>query len=74
MGWQADSIIDIKLGDADTDSYKYEPMEELLAWWETIKKDKYGKHYHDQGNFLSVCYFCQRHAREGIPGHTRAIE
>ena len=29
---QADAIIDIKLGDADTDSYKYEPMAALLAW------------------------------------------
>ena len=27
-------------------------MAELLAWWETIKKDKYGKHCHDQGDFF----------------------
>ena len=73
--WQADVIIVIKLGDADTDSYKYQPMAALLSWWETIKKDKHGKHCHDQGKcFLSVCYFCQRHAREEIPGHTHAIE
>ena len=45
--WQADSIIDIKLGDADTDYYKYEPMAELLVWLEKIKKDKYG----DQASF-----------------------
>ena len=42
------AIIDVKLGDADTDSYKYEPMAALLARWETIKKDKNGKHCHDQ--------------------------
>ena len=28
---QVDDIIDVKLGDANTDSYKYEPMEALLA-------------------------------------------
>ena len=29
---QADTIIDIRLGDAGTDSYKYEPMVALLDW------------------------------------------
>ena len=29
--WQADAIINVKLGDADAYSYKYEPMAELLA-------------------------------------------
>ena len=73
--WQADVIIVIKLGDADTDFYKYQPMAALLDWWETIKKDKHGKHCHDQGKrLLSFFSFCQRHAREGIPGHTHAIE
>ena len=28
---QDDAIIDVKLGDADADSYKYEPMAALLA-------------------------------------------
>ena len=35
---QAEAIIELKLGDAGTDSYKYEPMAALLDWWETIKK------------------------------------
>ena len=35
---QVDATIDFKLGDADADSYKYEPMTALLARWETIKK------------------------------------
>ena len=52
---QVDDIIDVKLGDSDTDSYKYEPMTRLLARWETIKKDKHGKQCHDQrGKFLFV--------------------
>ena len=45
---QVDSIIDIKLGDANADSYKYEPMTALLARWETTKKEKHGKQCHDQ--------------------------
>ena len=45
---QVEAIIDVKFGDADADSYKYEPMAALLARWETIKKDKHGKHCHDQ--------------------------
>ena len=49
---QVDAIIDIKLGDADTDSYKYEPMEVLLSRQETIKKDKHGKICHDQRKFV----------------------
>ena len=45
---QVDAIIDVKLGDADADSYKCEPMKALLVRWGTIKKDKYGKHCHNQ--------------------------
>ena len=31
---QVDAIIDVKLGDGDdADTYKYEPMTALLAWW-----------------------------------------
>ena len=45
---QVDAIIDIKLGDNDADTYKYEPMIALLARSENINKDKHGKHCHDQ--------------------------
>ena len=31
---QVNAIIDVKLGDADADTYKYEPMAALLARWE----------------------------------------
>ena len=46
--FQVDAIIDVKIGDADADSYKYELMTALLSKWETIKKDKHGKHCHNQ--------------------------
>ena len=45
---QVEAIIYVKLGDADSDSYKYEPMATLMSRWETIKKDKHGKHYNDK--------------------------
>ena len=45
---QVDVIIDVKLGDADADTYKYEPMTALLVRCENIKKDKHGKHCHNQ--------------------------
>ena len=49
------AIIDVKLGDAEADSYKYEPMTALLSRWEIIKKDKHSKHCHDQQKyFLSL--------------------
>ena len=50
---QVESIIDVKLGDADADSYKYEPMAALLAQWKMIKNNKYGKHCHDQRKYFS---------------------
>ena len=45
---QAEAIIDVTLGDADADSYRFESMAALLAQWNKIKKDKHGKHCHDQ--------------------------
>ena len=48
---KVDAIIDVKLGDADTDTYKYEPMTSLLFRWENIKKDKHGKYCHNQRIF-----------------------
>ena len=54
---QFDSIIDFNIGDADADTYKYAPMSLLLARWENIKKDKHGKHYHDQQNCFGHYFF-----------------
>ena len=50
---QVNTIIEIRLGDTDADSYKYEPMSALLARWEMIKKDKHGNHYNDQRKHFS---------------------
>ena len=49
---QVDEIIDVKLGDADADTYKYEPITALLDRWEKTNKYKHGKHYHDQHIFF----------------------
>ena len=53
LDFQVDAIIDVKLGDANVDTYKYEPMTALLARWERIKKDKHGKHCNDQRKHYS---------------------
>ena len=45
---QVDAIIDVKLGDADANTYNYEPMTALLSSRDKIKKDKHGKHCHYQ--------------------------
>ena len=50
---QVDAIIDVKLGDADANTYKYEPMTSLLSRWENIKKDKHVKHCHGQRKHFS---------------------
>ena len=52
-GCQFDAIIDVKLGDADADMYKYEPMISLLARWENINKDNHSKHCNDQRKYFS---------------------
>ena len=70
---QVESIIVVKLGKADADSYKYGPMAALLSWWETIKKKKHGNHGNDQQQIFTVFSFSQWNARDGSPGCTRAI-
>ena len=57
MGLSVDDIIAVKLGDSDADMYKYKPMASLLARWENIKKDKHGKHCHDQLKCFSRLLF-----------------
>ena len=42
------ATIKIKIGDAYADTYTFELLVMLLAWWEKMKKDKNGKHCHDQ--------------------------
>ena len=72
---QVDAIIEVKLGDAVTDTYKYETITALLARWETINKDKHGKHCHDQRkHFFVICSLSGRNSREGSPGNSLSIE
>ena len=54
---QAEAIIDVKLGDSDSDSYKYEPMAALLDWWGTFKKDNHVKHCHYQRKHFLGFFF-----------------
>ena len=55
-GWdhQVEVTINVKLDDADADSYGYETMVALLSRWETINKDKHSKHCHDQRKQFSL--------------------
>ena len=58
-GWQAKTIIDVKLVSVDIDFYRFEAMAALLDWWEKIKKYKHGKHFYEQRKkfpqfFLSI--------------------
>ena len=53
---QFDTIIDFKLGDADADTYKYEPMTSLLSRWEEIKKYKHGKNCNNQHKHFSTFF------------------
>ena len=50
---QTGAIVDIKLGDADVDTYRFDPMVTLLDWWKKTKKDKNGKHFHEQRKHFS---------------------
>ena len=50
---QVEAIIDVKISDADMDSYKYEPMAALLARWEIIKKYNHGNNCHNQRKHFS---------------------
>ena len=73
--WQVEAIIESKLGNADKNSYKYEPMAAFLDWGKQNKKDKHGKHLPGStGTFFSVCSLYWWHAREGSPGRTRKFE
>ena len=50
-----DTIIYLKPGVADTDTYRFEPMEAILDCWEkTKRKDKHSKHFHEQQKQFSL--------------------
>ena len=43
-----DAIIDVRFGDSDADTYKYDPMYKLVDCWDKKKKDNQIKHCHKQ--------------------------
>ena len=43
---QTDAIINIIFGDTDTGTYKHEPTEKILFWWDNQKKDNHNKKFH----------------------------
>ena len=51
---QNNDIIYTKIGDADAYTYKFDPMDKLLYWWEKMRKDKHGNHCHEQRKQFSL--------------------
>ena len=49
---QVDAIIDVKLGDADADTYKHKPMSKLMVRWEKIWKYNQGKHCNNRRKYF----------------------
>ena len=43
---QTDAIIDANFGDADVDTYKHEPIDNILDRWDKQNKDKHGNNCH----------------------------
>ena len=64
---QVDAIIDVKLGDADADTYKYEPITSLLTRWEISRKTSTVSTVTTNRKKNPVCSFSGMNAREGNP-------
>ena len=47
-------MIDVIFGYLDMSIYNHEPMDKILASWEKQKKDKHGKHFHEQRKHFSL--------------------
>ena len=67
---QTDTIINVRFGDADTDTYKYEPMDKLLDHPEKENKDKQSKNCHEQRKKFSDCLLSGCKSLEGGSIHT----
>ena len=48
------TITEVKFGDADVDTYRFEWIENILALWEKMKKDKQSKNCHNQRKHFSL--------------------
>ena len=51
---QTEATIYVRFEDADADSWKPVRMDELLAGWEKLNKDKHGQACYDQMSFFSI--------------------
>ena len=49
-----DAIIDVKLGNADTDTYRFALMVTLMDIWDKMKKYKHERHCHKQHKPFSM--------------------
>ena len=65
---QTGTIIDVKIGDAGANTYRFDPIVMLLGWWEKNKNDNNGNHFHDQWkkNYLLVISFGIMLGREAL--------
>ena len=50
---QTDAIIDVKIGNADADTYRFEAMVMLLDRWDKVRKDKNSNQCHNRGKHFS---------------------
>ena len=73
-GQQVKSIIDIKIGNADTDSYKYKPVAELLDWWLLSKRTSTVSNLRTNRNIFIVGSFSIWNSRERSPCRTCTID
>ena len=62
------TIIDVKLSNANADIYRFDPMDQLRDWWDKTNKDNHGKHCHEQGgkNSPFVIYVYGMLGRESL--------
>ena len=51
------TIIDVRLGHTDADNYRFDPMVTLHYWWDKIKQDNNGKHFHEQQKYFLISFF-----------------
>ena len=54
---QTDAIIDVKIGNDDTNTYKFDPMDNILDCWEEKNKDTHGKHCNEKWKMFLCLFF-----------------
>ena len=51
---QNNDTISVKLRYTDADTYRFDPMENILDCWEKMNKDKQGNHFHEKRKHFSL--------------------